>query len=191
MGFVIWHSISEEGVCALTPPRGAEKLYQLKRGISRFEGWPSGVVCEMRDEFPRDIQLADNMNAAGYKVISNSIKNMLVREESNNVEFLPISILNHKGRVASRDYFILNPLGTYNCIDLDGSGVKWNTIKKDLIVSCTQLVLMDDMIPVAHKIFRPKFWPMIILLRTELAEKLSGEHFTGLYFKDPLKYKGI
>src|SRR4051812_25093909 len=30
---------------------------------------------------------------------------------ANTVQILPITILNHKGRVASTDYFILNPLG--------------------------------------------------------------------------------
>jgi len=191
MSFVIWDRVSEEGICALTAPADVEKSYQLKRGISRAEGWPADVICQMDDDFPDDIKLADNMNAGGIGVISQNIKDFLVNEKVNDVEFLPVTILNHKGRIASKDYYILNPLVVCDCIDIDGSYVDWNAIKKDMIDSCEQLVLKEDAVSIEYKVFRPKFLPIIILVRTEIAKRLREAGFTGLYFKDPLEYTGI
>lgn len=189
--FFIWENSYEEEFCVIKPPVGINKSYQLNRGIARAEEWPSDVVCKMNPEFPKDIQLADNLYGAGLIIISKRINELLIKENVNNVEFLPISILNHKGRVTSKDYFILNPIDVVDCIDLDASNIEWNEIKKDLIDSCERLVLKEDSIPFECKVFRPKFLTLIILIRSELAVKLSEEGFTGLYFKDPLKYTGI
>lgn len=189
--FFIWRASYKDGFCVIQPPEGIIKSYQLNRGISRAEGWSPDTVCRMNPEFPKDIQLADNLIGTGLAVVSDQMRELLIKEEINNIEFLPVTILNHKGRVASNDYSIMNPLDVIDCIDLDGSIVKWNLIKKDLISGCKQLVLKEDAVPIECKIFRPKFWPTEILIRTELVEKLFSAGFTGLYFKDPLEYTGI
>ena len=189
--FFIWRASYEEGFCVLQSPEGIEKAYQLNRGIARAEGWPSDVVCRMDPEYPKDIQLADNLYGTLYIVISNRIKQLLLSEIVSKVEFLPVSIRNHKGRIASKDYFIMNPLDVVSCIDLDKSFVRWNHIKNDLINSCNQLVLNEDIIPESCKVFRPKFLPTEILISDELVEKLKNANFTGLNFVNPLEFTGV
>lgn len=191
MGYVIWKSANEEGLCSLLAPEGIKDSFELQRGISRNEGWSQDTICRMNDEYPNDIQLADNMHATGLIVISKPMKALLVKENVNNVEFLPLTILNHKGRVASADYFIVNALDICDCIDLDASEVEWNFIEKDLISNCERLVLKEEAIPQNYMVFRPKFKPNIILIHIALVEKLYAANFTGLEFQDPLEYIGI
>jgi hypothetical protein len=189
--FLIWESEYEEGYCVIKAPVGVEKAYQLDEGVSRIEGWSSDIVCKMNQEFPKDIQLVDNLYGAGLVVISKYIRELLISEQVKSVEYLPVTILNHKGRIASKDYFILNPLDVVDCIDVEKSAVEWNLIDTDLIDSCEKLVLKANLVEEHFDIFRPKFWPYLILIHSELTDKLFNAGFTGLYFRDPLEYTGI
>jgi hypothetical protein len=162
MPFYIWKSEIEEGYCIVTMPEGIE-----------------------------DIQLSDNLSGAVYIIVSKAIRDCLADAKINNVEFLPITIYNHKGRVASHEYYILNPLDISDCIDIKASKVEWNSIAKDRIDFCDHLVLNESLIPSNFKIFRPKFWPSLILVRQEITEMLINAGFTGLYFIDASGYDGI
>lgn len=153
--------------------------------------WPADVVCRMNDEFPKDIQCADNLYGAGIRVVSGRVKNFFIAEGLDSLEFLSVMIVNHKGRNVDDDYFIVNPSYTIDCIDIQSSEVKWNKIKSDLISSCKSLVLNAELVPESEVVFRPKYLPTVILIRADLAKKLTDASFTGFIFRDPLKYKGI
>jgi hypothetical protein len=191
MEFVLWQKRHEEGFCVIKNPAGIEKAYQLQDGAALAERFPPDVYCEMSPHFPKDIKLAENLYGAAVVVISKKIVEMLEQEAVNNTEFLPIKIINHKGRIASRDYFILNPLDILDCIDIEQSGVRWNAIRKDKISSCKRLILKEEEIAARYKIFRPKFWTRLILVRRALAEQLSAAGFAGLAFLNPLDYIGL
>jgi len=142
-------------------------------------------------KYPKDIKLSDNPFGSSYFVISNRVREALTLLAGNsNVEFLPVSILNHKGRLASKDYFIMNPLDIVDCIDQEKSGVVWNAINPNMISSCEKFVLKEDAIPENIGVFRPKFMLTSILIRREIAAKLSAPEMTGVFFVEPSKYTG-
>jgi hypothetical protein len=189
--FLLWRAHFQDGFCLILPPEGIEKSYQLNRGISRVVTWPSDVVCRMNPDFPKDIQLSDNLKGTGFAVISTAVKEAILKENVTNVEFLPITILNHKGRVASTEYHIMNPLEVIDCIDVDRSGVRWSRIDPSLITSCRSLVLKPEAVPESTNLFRLKSLPMEIAVRKTLVDKLLAEPFMGLSFKDPVEFTGI
>jgi hypothetical protein len=189
MSFFLWKSSYLEGFCVITAPRGVDKMYQLNQGIARADGFPSDVTCHMTPDFPKDVQLCDNLYGAGFIIISKPLREALENEQVNNVEFLPIQIINHKGRTASTDYFLVNPLDVYDCIDIDKSGVTWNAITKNRIDYCKGLVLRDDQIPSEALIFRPRFWTNLVVVRNKLVERLAKAGFSGLIFQEPEKHK--
>lgn len=188
---LIWRNDYEEGFCVIESPEGIERDYELSVGASRAQGWSSDVICRMNPEYPDDLQLSDNLFGTLYIIVSKRIMEFLLKKQIGNVEFLPVTILNHKGRVASKEYYIMNPLDVIDCIDLDRSGVKWNRIEPDMIESCEKLVLKDDAVQATSKVFRPKFWPTEILIRKELAEDLVSSGRTGLQFINPIEFIGI
>jgi hypothetical protein len=191
MKFGIWRDNYEKGLCVVEPPVGLKKGYEVREGISRVEGWPADVVCRMDPEYPKDIELSDNLYGAGVPIVSARIRDFLSAAEVDNIEFLSVTIMNHKDRVASRDYFIMNPLRIIECIDLEKSSVKWNLIDRELIDSCKKLVLDDKAIPDDCKVFRAKFLPMRIIVRGQLVKALGTVGFKGLCFTDVLKYTGV
>lgn len=189
--YLIWDNDYEEGFCVIKKPKGIEKQHRLYQGISLDHDWPTEVVCHMNPKYPKDIQLSDSLYGANILVLSKDLKELLTKENVKNVEFLPVSIINHKERVASDTYFILNPFPVIDVIDIDASQVEWNDIDEGLIDSCEQLVLKTDAIPKDLQIFRPKYLSFIILIIEKLADKLVAANFTGLVFREPKEFTGI
>lgn len=188
--FLIWRNRYEEGYCVVTNPNVKDD-YELSEGVSRADGWPDDVKAPMSPEYPKDIELPDNVSGTELVIISDKVRQALAAERVTNVEYLPLTIVNHKKKVASKDYFILNPPDVVDCIDLEASEVKWNAIDKTLISRCKQLVLKEANVPKDAKVFRPKHLPNQILIRSDLAKKLEGAGLTGLHFTDPAKFRGL
>jgi hypothetical protein len=189
--YFIWRSRYVEGKCVLTAPKQIEKAFQLERGISRAENWPVDVTCEMSQEFPKDIELTDNMHGAGFIVVSLRLRDFLTEYGVNGVEYLPVQILNHKKKLASKDYFILNPLSVVECIDIEASEVQWSVVRKDFIDSCARLVIRDALVPGDVHVFRPTHLPRRILVRSELVKALTDAELESLHFTPAEKYQGV
>jgi len=189
MEFMIWSSGYVEGVCVVNPAT-IENEWELDEGKPRLADFPSDATCAMDPEFPDDIALADNLYGAGNPVISAKVREVLEREvTANRLEFLPLQIINHKGRVASHDYYVLHPLDVLDCIDTEKSKVKWNNISPDRLSGCEGLVLKED-IPEDSRIFRPTFWGSKILVRNDLVDALTAAELTGLLFIEANGYTG-
>jgi len=189
--FLMWRNRYQEGKCVINAPAPVEDAYELNRGISRAESWPAGVTCVMDPEFPTDIELTDNLYGTNIIVVSERLRDALAGgNAADGVEFLPVSIVNHKGRVASNSYFVLNPPTTIECIDLKASKVKWNVLNKKLISTCERLVIDEKKVPAQVSTFRPRHLPMRILVRTEVAKSLEAAGLTGLHFGDLADFRG-
>lgn len=188
--FLIWSTDHKKGQCIARGPQGIKKAYQLNQGISRAVDWPKDVVLRMDPEYPKEIALTDNLYGSGYAVISKRLKDVLIAERVEQIEFLPVQILDLKKRVASQDYSILNALAVVDCVDTKASKVQWNDIDPELLDSCKKLVLMEKSVPAQIKVFRPKHAEYLILVRAELVERLSRENFVGIGFRDPADFDG-
>jgi hypothetical protein len=189
--FVIWGKRYEEGWCVITNPSGFKNQFMLAEGVPLLKEWPGDVFCKMSPKYPKDIRLTDNLHGGSYPVISKGLKEKIAAlAGASSIEFLPVTIFNHKGRVASKDYFILNPVGSVDCIDLEKSGVTWNAIDETDISHFEQLVLKRKTVPAEVSVFRLKHQTGTILVRRSLAKQLSSDGFTGLHFLEPATYKG-
>ena len=188
--FLIWSSEYEEGRAVVRGPEGIKKAHQLSSGISRAEGWPTKVACRMSDEYPKDIELTDNLYGTGLTVISDRVKKALADAKVNGVEYLPVQVYNHKNKVASSDYAILNPLTVVDCIDTKASGVQWNDVEPELLDSCKKLVFKKGSVPETIQVFRPKHAEFVVLVRSTVAKALEKAKLTGLLFTDPLEFRG-
>jgi hypothetical protein len=169
LDIVLWRDIAPPGCCKLGSPR-------LWSAVKLHEG----------------ISLSDNFKIAGQIILSGKLRAYLVAALPDHaLEFLPVSILNHKDRLASDDYFILHPLGPQDCIDLERSKVKWNPLKKQTIMNCKGLVLKPGAIPPGLKLFRPKYWGANVMATRAFADDLVSAGFTGLQFIDATGFDGI
>jgi hypothetical protein len=189
--FVIWGKRYKEGSCVIGNPAGFQDQYLLMEGVPLLGQWPEDVVCKMSPKYPKDIQLTDNLHGGSYVVISQRLKERIAAlAGASQIEFLPVTVMNHKGRAASKDYFILNPVGSVNCIDIEASGAVWNAIDETDISHFERLVLKGSAVPPDVGMLRPMHRTRTILVRRPVADQLTSEGFTGLYFQEPATYRG-
>jgi hypothetical protein len=185
LDYVIWRANPVAGFCGLGPLQNVDDAFELKRGISREQGFPQNAEFHMDPAHPTSVKLGDNLyTLENVLVISKPLQEFLASREPLETEFLPVSIINHKGRVASPDYFIVNPLSVQDCIDQGQSKIEYNPIEKDLISVCEQLVLDDQRIDARYILFRPRFMPTVVLLRRDVADDALDAGFKGMRHTD-------
>jgi hypothetical protein len=189
--FVIWAAGYYQGFCVIGKPKGFAQQFLLLDGVPLLDQWPEDVVCKMSPKYPKDIQLADNLYGCGLTIVSARLKERIAPgEDGGQIEFLPVTVLNHKERIASKDYYLVNPVGSVDCIDIEKSGVVWNAIDSTSISAFQQLALKEDAVPPAVAVFRPAYRTQTILARRSLADRLSADGFSGLFFREPADYRG-
>lgn len=180
-----WEVDTHGGFCTLTPLENVEDDFELQYGVSRLDNFTKEACFRMDPAFPKDIKLADNIqNIGGLIVVSKTLKQFVESYKPLFTEFLPVTIYNHKDRIESSDYFILNPYQVIDCIEVDDSDIEWNEIDPELISACFDLVLDEDRLDEKLLLFRPRYMPTVVLVREDLAEKLRKADFTGLRFTE-------
>ena len=103
MEFVLWKDVALPGYCKLASPP-LWSTVKLHAGLSVVDEYPGGLVYSMSDLFPDDIVLRDNFEVAGQVLISGRLRSHLAEVlQGHSIEFLPVSIFNHKDRLASDD----------------------------------------------------------------------------------------
>jgi hypothetical protein len=144
----------------------------------------------MSQEFPKDIELTDNLHGSGFFVVSQRLRDFMTDYGVANVEYLPVQIINHKKKLASKDYFILNPLSVVDCIDVDASEVEWSVVRTDFIEACERLEIEDSLVPDDVHVFRPKHLEAYVFARAELVEAFKAAGFEGLVFTPAEAFQG-
>lgn len=188
--FKIWRARHVDGYCVIRPPTDVPKAFQLARGVSRAEGWPSALLCRMSDDFPKDIQLPDSYFGASWVIVSPRVCTQLQSRCGPEVEFLGIGIADHKGRTVAQDCAVVNPLTVVDAIDVPASEVTWNQIRSDLISECKRLVIDASRVPDSLQLFRLRHLERLVIARAELAAQLESAGFVGLDFEDPAAFDG-
>jgi uncharacterized protein DUF1629 len=189
--YVIFHGPMRSEFCVLGFLKGFPDGWKLKKGHSVAKEWPSDASFHMDPDFPRRIKLSDNLvNSDDFIVASPRLQEFLKQEKVPNLELLPVKVFNHKKKVATSEYSVVNQITTQDCVDSKASVVVWNKINPDDISRVEKLVLDDRKVDPAATLFRVKHLPAKILVRRDLAKKLLDRGFTGIEFKEVADLKG-
>ncbi len=189
--YVVWSCKTPEGCCVLERIMNIQSKKALQKGKSLVENFPSDACFHMDDSFPKDIGIADNIrNISGLAVISKSHMEFIKSKDPASVESLPVSIFNHKGRVASSEYFVVHPLVVQDCINLKKTkNIGWSPMNSKLILSWDgEMVLNEERMDNNLLFFRLKYKPKLIMIRRDLAEAITAEGFTGVFFEEITEY---
>jgi hypothetical protein len=181
----------KDGICKVKRPKGIADAFDIDDGVPRLATWTPDVTAQMSNRFPKDKGLADSLAGAGFVVISGKAKAFLEKAAAKNVEYLPMTVLDHKGAIASSDYVIVNPLDVIDCIDLEASSAHASSINKGMIDGCKKLVLREAAVPADLIVFRTQFWSGRILIRRSVADAMLAAGLTGMHFIEPEKYTGL
>lgn len=138
-------------------PEMKETYWRLSDGEPYGDDYPKNAFVEMSEKF-RGIELTDFIhNTRGVLLVSRKVKESIEKLQKAPTEYLPVAIKNHKKRIASADYFFINPLGTVDCLNLKKSKIEWH--KKKDVVSIEKAVIDPKKLKDAPALFRVKEWP--------------------------------
>lgn len=159
-----------------------EMGWMLVEGTRAARRYSPDASLGMTGHYP-GIKLSDNLeNTFGYWVISGALKTVLEREAHTEIEFLPVAIINHKGRRADGEFFIANPFAIEDCVDRSGSDVDESAMSPGFFGGIYRLALDTTRIPPEARLFRLKQMPKIIIIRDDLRAALDAEGLTGLRY---------
>ncbi|MGC4085933.1 MAG: hypothetical protein QM736_28350 [Vicinamibacterales bacterium] len=170
------------GGCSVTYLSDRQFVWELATGVPLANVWPADMTFSMNPERPKDVSLIDAIdNLEGRLLASPRLVAALQEHALTDVEYLPVTVLDHKGRVASKDYRIVHCCRVVDCVDQQRSTFKWDGLERPSMVVSTLVLnpqaLTDDM-----RLIRPQFVPGKMLFRADLMQALNAQKFTGLAF---------
>jgi len=181
--YLTWDADAQSNYCVLKYLEGFPDDYKLMKGDSVAGEWPDDVRMRMNPTFKKQIKLSDNLlNPVNVIVASKSLCDFLRDKKVPNIEYLPVTILNHKGKVASKDYCIANLITTQDCIDTEQSEVTWNEINPHYISSMKRLVVNENKIAKNAMLFRAEHLKTLIFIRADFAATVTAAGFTNIKF---------
>lgn len=106
---------------------GPEELglssWRLMEGAEFGETWPSNASLHMGPDEPGLVLPSLVGNTNSMIVVSTHVKECVQRVNSGPTEYLPVAIYNQQKQLVSDAYFIVNPIGTYDCLNAGASDI--------------------------------------------------------------------
>ena len=174
---------NKKGYCTLTELKGFENNWAVGAGISQVDTPPGQITMSMHAERPRNTALPDYVNNLhSLMIISPRLKKFLQEQNVTHVEYFPLDIIDHKGKIASNEYVIAHLIDHIECIDADASEAKWTNegLPTLRIRSLESMELETSKIPEGRNLFFPKYYSVYPILHKDLAEAMEKEGFTNI-----------
>jgi hypothetical protein len=161
-----------------------KRSYRLSDGVSFRADYPknaAAVSLRLGDDYP-GLKLASFIGNCGRLfIIDNRTSEIVLAQQVGNVEKFAFVLLDHKGRVYSRDYCFLNPLEHRQCMDEQRSDVLRTS--KGTIMRVRKLVLTKSRLPPID-LFRLAEQPSIYLLSERLVQALRDNGCTNFVLNE-------
>ncbi len=185
--FIDTLGISGEGWCFLdTIPVGLGLSgYMPAKGQRVGNDYPEDAKTYMSDEYT-GIRLASLIgNTRSYLILATAVKEIIAAQcVGLDIEYLPFTLYNHKKREHSKDYWIVNPIGTRDCLNLELSEIKYFNKPGDAyhgaVISVRKHVLDPAKLKDAPALFRIKEGPREYVINETLANIFRERSFTNM-----------
>ena len=143
-------TINDGAVLSAVPDSGP-KAYKYKKGKSLLQDYPDrdkAIMVFDSVHYPDQSKLYDILPMLGSVIVANNkVKNVLDNMNVENIEYLPIRLWDHQKEPVSDDYYILNPLGSVDFIDMEKSEYVMNPLNESQIDDIEDLVINIDKPP--------------------------------------------
>lgn len=181
---MVWDLDLEDSAILSEHPHSIKaQASMFQRGMPLKDWMPAKAHYRMSNRYPdRRALIAFQTNTLDLLVVSHEARETLAPQPVQEMEFLPIVILDHRDKVASTDYFILNLLGSVDCMDREKSVYKNSPLNPSVFNSCRKLVLHEDRIPAGTELFRLTNGPTTYIASQELKERVVSRGLQGMKF---------
>ncbi len=181
--FTYWvlTSQSPDGAVIDALPDGAPDGYLFSQGVSLKAKFPKNASVQFSDNFPDHRKLKDfQANILQTLIVSPKARKVIEGLEVGNAEFLDVAIKDHRGKVAAKDYALLNLIGAEDAIDMKRSTVRMSALDPTQIQRVNSLALDLPKIGPRAKLFRCSMERNLFLLRDDARKAFEAAGLTGL-----------
>jgi hypothetical protein len=187
--FVVWEQPAIDGACEVGDLTGVPDDFELIFAVPRAATFPADATLAMDLDYPNDTILTDSLfNTSLLRVGSAPLQELLAGWPVQHIEYLPVTILDHRRKVVKAPYFILHPVGLVDCVDPAASGAVPSALDPDVILVMDRLVIDEAKVPPDRSLFRPASFPRMVLARRDLAEAIDRAGLTGIRWVELADY---
>lgn len=181
MTFKAFNLMTTKAFCRLRGIENVPDWAHMHMGAPQSGKWPEDAQFVMNEKFPQGIKLGDVIsNQEGLLVCSQKVVGFLESQKAlKNNEVLPVGIVNHKGRREKEPYFVVHQINRPKCVDHAKSEGSKSHINPEVYQSLKKVVLVESALDPEVAIFRAHECPEDVLVRSDLADKILAEGFTG------------
>jgi hypothetical protein len=163
-----------------------EDAYRLHDGEPLLADFPDSVTFQMKEDFPDDTLLTDTLiNVNSVLIVSEKTKATLTELGVENVEYLPVTIKDHKNKAVKAPYFVVNPLVWVPLLRFDECEATMNEFDETKAESLGAFVVDPEVAGTAPLVFRVTHIPEYVMVRTSLARELEAKGLVGNRFIKP------
>ncbi len=172
----------DSSLCFLDyPPKGTGMFtHRMAGGHAMGEKYPADAQIYMDDRNPGTKLSSLIGNTNRFLIVRREIKEVL-EKTGVPLECLPFTLFDHKKREASRDYFIVNPLGTFDCLDLQRSEIVYDDEEPHEIVRVKKPRLDRKKLENAPGLFRIQEIPHAYVISARVAAEIQKLQPTNFY----------
>lgn len=181
--FILGPARDDEFCKVAMAPQDFPTMNPAKRGRSMSREWPKEAEFRMKPQHPGLIVPDVVLNPHECLMVTDRMKAFLQEHIESPVEFLPFTLINHKGRVANDSMWVVNLLDSVACADMDKTEGSESPFYPGEIQDLLELHVIEDKLPTVRKIFRLKECPATILVRDDLRRGLEEAGFSAEYFE--------
>jgi hypothetical protein len=166
-------------------PEGEIDTCDLSEGLRLRDEYPDGLgetTHQLDDDHP-GLLLPDFIgNTDRMLICSTSAKEVILAHDAGEVEVVPFTLLNHRGRVHSRDYVFVNPVGAVDCLNLPTCDI----FRHDdgSIGSVDRFVVDVKKVESARDLFRPQESRGTYIFSEKLVSAIQEKKLTNFVFQE-------
>ncbi len=177
--YILTHSIDPKYCLIEDEAKGVEEEWNLIEGNRMGDNFPEDAAYYMSHDH-KGMKLSDFLsNYINLLMISNKVRDLMRQEGITDVEFLPFTLYDKKGRIASQEHCIANMLGTIDCLDLENSIFVRSHLDPEDVLYFKKVALKTKKIPSDKKLFRLKEMSELHIVRSDFVTALRENSITG------------
>lgn len=189
--YYVFYPQPDDDAAVITDFPEGPQSFEFARGEPVASEVAAGATVRFSDRYPgrqlRDFQ----QNTLSAVIASAHARAVIQSLEIGPVEFIPVAVLDHRGKVAASDYAIVNLLGCQPAIDMKKSALSMSTLIPTRVARIKRLVLDREAISEDAKMFRCEHALRTFIIREDVKEAFEAARLTGFKAADADGWNGL